>query len=601
MANFLARLKKPNTRINEEAGNIAVAQDELKRVLDVKWWRWRHLYLRARQLQAAKQRSDDSPGAQATIDGIMAQVSDEDRATFELYYQSKLNAAIQTANTLSGQRGIPADPDEIEAELAEQLIRAAEGRDHAQGLGIVPSADGDEYEIMPPEIDPRTLAPGRGRRSSSKGDSAAGAMTPARWGSLAALVVLPVLWFIWSIAGATASAETGVASDLTPAPETAIPGATPTPLTDYSSGEDVTVFYPASLEIERPDSSPIVYRVLASASELGGTWKPEIPEGSAAWLNGTYINHVFCLPPSSMALISTMQRGDAITMRPASGAIRQYEIVATSTVGRQQTEVMDQRRAGLTLIVCGSAASGNANERMVAEAVFRPEALAAAAFSRGDQVVLSNLARLQIKTVRTMPPGDDPAGYVTVEIDAELQNTTSAALDERDIIDQLEIDGGVAERLAPRNTAVEAAAQRLVTYRYRVPAHGGSATWQATSSTGETVRIGLAVAAAPEGKPREPFSATINQAAIRLQKDGSTTMIVIVPVTLQGTRDGAEIPDNFSLWIGERSIALSPQDGALPTTIDQGQTLTIELAAQIPDVAQFEIQIGGQRWRVTLP
>ncbi|MBA3469128.1 MAG: hypothetical protein H0T53_05735, partial [Herpetosiphonaceae bacterium] len=84
MASILARLKKPNPRINEEAGTIALAQDELKRVLDVKWWRWRHLYLRARQLQAARQRSDDNPGAQASIDGIMAQVSDEDRAIFEL-------------------------------------------------------------------------------------------------------------------------------------------------------------------------------------------------------------------------------------------------------------------------------------------------------------------------------------------------------------------------------------------------------------------------------------------------------------------------------------------------------------------------------------
>ena len=494
----------------------------------------------------------------------------------------------------------------IEADTIEQLIRAAEGRDHPDGLGIVPSED-DEYEIMPPESDPRERERGRPKRaggtSSSSGSRSSGGgasqMTPARWALGAAGLLIPLIWLIISVAGIGGDDATAQGLTTTPA-GTTTPGATPTPIAEISSGEDVTVFYPASLEVERQGSSPIVYRVVASAAELGGTWQPDMAEGSAAWLNGTYINHVFCLPPGSMELVKGMQRGDTIIMRPASGAIRPYEIVRARTVGRQQTEIMDQRRAGLTLIVCGEASTGNANERVIAEAVYKPEAAQAATLKRGDQALLPGLAKVKIATVRTLAPDENtPQGYAEAVIEVEIENVSGTPLRESDIADQLSIGGTIAERLGAQNTDIDAKASRRVTFRYLIPERGGSATWQATSTTGESVQIGLTIEAAPEGRPAA-YTTTISQDRIRIRREGSTNMIII-PVTITSNRDGAEINNDFSLWVGARSMALTPQRQALPVTLDAGISLTMELAAQIPDVSQFEIQIGGQRWRVSLP
>jgi hypothetical protein len=585
-------MRKPSgkPKINVEAENIALAQDELKRVLDVKWWRWRHLFLRARGLQI-RQRQEDRGNHQPTIDGILAEVPDEDRAVFERYYQIALDAAIQRANRQV--RDMPANPDAVEAELAEQLTREAEGRDHPQGLGSVPSGDG-EYEIVPPETDPRTAQPrGKGRsRKGSSGGETGGEMTPARWATIGVVALLPLLWLIWSVAGSPSPAVAGPTT-----PGVAASAATPTPLQDVGGGgEDVTVFYPASLEIARPQGSAVVYPVVASASDLGGTWQPQTASGTAAWLNGTYINLVFCLPAESEAMLKELSRGDPITMRPASGALRHYAIIRTRSVGRQQIEIMDQRRAGLTLIACGI---GN-NERTVAEAMYQAEASDAAPLNAGAAGELPNLARLTVKATRSRPPSAaDPPGYSVAEVDVEIDNLSAADLQETDLIDQLAIAGAIAERLAPSNARIGASSSRLVTYRYRVPQDGGGATWQATAPSGETVEMRLTIGAAPAEHGRAGFTSSIVQVDIRLRHEGDRT-ILLIPIIITARTTVELSAADFSLWVGERQVALTPQT-PLPFTVEAGDQRTLVVAGQIPDVSMVELEIGRQRWRLSLP
>jgi hypothetical protein len=586
-------MRKPSgkPKINVEAENIALAQDELKRVLDVKWWRWRHLFLRARGLQI-RQRQEDGGNHQPTIDGILAEVPDEDRAVFERYYQAALDAAIQRANRQV--RDMPANPDAVEAELAEQLTREAEGRDHPQGLGSVPSGDG-EYEIVPPETDPRTAQPrGKGRsRKGASGGETGGEMTPARWATIGVVALLPLLWLIWSVAGSASPAAAGA----TASPGVEASAATPTPLQDVGgSGEDVTVFYPASLEIARPRASAVVYPVVASASDLGGTWQPQTASGTAAWLNGTYINLVFCLPAESEAMLKELSRGDQITMRPASGALRHYAIIRTRSVGRQQIEIMDQRRAGLTLIACGI---GN-NERTVAEAMYQAEASGAAPLSSGAVGELPNLARLTIKATRSRPPAaGDPPGYSVAEVDVQIDNLSAIDLQETDLIDQLAIAGAIAERLAPSNARIDASSSRVVTYRYRVPQDGGGATWQATAASGETVQMRLTIGAAAAEPGRAGFTSSIIQADIRLRHEGDRDLLLI-PIIITAQTEVELSGADFSLWVGEREVALTAQT-PLPFTVEAGDQRTLVVAGQIPDVSMVELEIGRQRWRLSLP
>lgn len=52
--------KKPKTALNHEAESTAGAQQELLRVLSVKWWRWRKLYLEAKRLELEIRRTEGS-------------------------------------------------------------------------------------------------------------------------------------------------------------------------------------------------------------------------------------------------------------------------------------------------------------------------------------------------------------------------------------------------------------------------------------------------------------------------------------------------------------------------------------------------------------
>ena len=112
---------------------------------------------------------------------------------------------------------------------------------------------------------------------------------------------------------------------------------------------------PVSLELDRrsapPNSQPPIYRVVASTPGKDGSWKPVIPDGRAAWLAGTVVNQVFCLPA---ATLPAAQAGDTILVRTRSGAPLRYTIEAVrDDVGWQQTEVLSQRRNGVTVLGCG--------------------------------------------------------------------------------------------------------------------------------------------------------------------------------------------------------------------------------------------------------
>jgi hypothetical protein len=110
--------------------------------------------------------SGDSPGRRVPmIDHIprdaqraalLAEMPPEDLTAFDAYYQGRLQQAQTEANAAHAGQLEP-DPDLVEETLIAALIREADGRDHPEGLGFVPSEEGS-YEIVPPEDDPRRVA-----------------------------------------------------------------------------------------------------------------------------------------------------------------------------------------------------------------------------------------------------------------------------------------------------------------------------------------------------------------------------------------------------------------------------------------------------------
>ena len=66
------------------------------------------------------------------IEALLAEIPADERATFHAFYQERLYAAMQAA---SRRGGMEVDPDQIEEELVDTLIREAEGRDSPTGMG----------------------------------------------------------------------------------------------------------------------------------------------------------------------------------------------------------------------------------------------------------------------------------------------------------------------------------------------------------------------------------------------------------------------------------------------------------------------------------
>ncbi|KPL83017.1 hypothetical protein [Herpetosiphon geysericola] len=526
------------------------------------------------------------------IEALLAEIPADERATFQAFYQERLYAAMQAA---SRRGGMEVDPDQIEEELVDALIREAEGRDSASGMGMVPTTEG-EYALIPPESDPRLAQPAKG--SGRSGD--AGAMTPQRWAAIGLVLLVPLLWFFWPSGDGDTDTDTQALDTTTTPMTTTLALVTPTALTDFSGGNDVTVAYPASLELARDDgASPDVYRVLASASELGGVWEPDVPEGVAAWLNGSYINHIFCLPTTAKSTIDGLNRGSVITMRPASGAVRTYTVVRVREVGRQEVEVLDQRRAGMTLILCGD----GQNERTVVEAAYQPASQTTATLQRGQAATVPDMARLTVQTVQTLAPTTTtPVGFAEVAITVQVENLTGQVWTSQAMADQLVLDGVLAERVTVEHDAIDAHAARRVTYHYLVQETGGQAIWRATALTGETVAVALTIPPAPAGADRRPFITTLDPASVRLEPLGNGHRFTITAVLTATGSDPVTVDLNgVSVWSGGRTVPLDGTSDSLPIVLQPGTPTPLRLVASVPDVAQLEMQIGQQRWRITLP
>jgi hypothetical protein len=285
------------------------------------------------------------PSKQQQRDALLNQLPPAMRQVFWGYYQARLAEAVAQAEAQASNTGLGgADPYQVEHLVQETLIREAEGRDDPDGLGDVPETAHKVVGIIIPVNDPRSR---QQRSASAASGAAAGELSRGRkLGVLALLgaLLLMGVWWVWP----SASTETGIQAQASPSPRGSA-SATPssaaqrtsaTPITEVSGGA-VQVSDPTSLEFPQERAESTIFTVVASTGERGGPWQPVVDPGTAAWLQGTYINSVFCLPPDAEELLAAAERGQRILLRLANTAVRKYEVVRVRNVGRQQTEVIE--------------------------------------------------------------------------------------------------------------------------------------------------------------------------------------------------------------------------------------------------------------------
>jgi hypothetical protein len=529
------------------------------------------------------------------IAALRAEIPEEELRIFDAYYQERLALALREANSQArGTATGAADPDQVEAELIETLIREAEGRDDPEGLGLVPTAENENF-IVPPESDPcETASPRRGKAAAQSG-GAVGAMTPARWLAVGGLVLVCLAWLLFrSLAAPSAPAETA-RSQVPSGTASVVVTQEPTPIADVSVGKDITVSFPTSLEVGGQSG---VFRIVASDGQLGGAWAPELQPGVAAWLKQTYINSIFCMPPESAALLAGLTRGQPILMRPASGAVRRYEVVRTRKVQRQQVEVMDQRRAGMTLIVCGT----SENERTVVEAIYRPDPLSTTAGSVGASYTLPGPLRAQVRGVEVLTTTRElPPGMVALDVHVQLANESEGPIAWSDLGDQLELGGVVAKALPVSPRAPLAARQsRLEHFQYAVSAGGGAGTWRLTDVTGASIAVDVTV---PAAQVAPALHGTIGAGDIRIRRTPAHTTIFIT-IQLEAHGDSAvEVKEEaVSITVHQQPLALATDSTPLPLLLRPGEKRPLTLIVELPlDARVLDVRLESQRWRVTLP
>jgi hypothetical protein len=230
-------------------------------------------------------------------------------------------------------------------------------------------------------------------------------------------------------------------------------------------------------------SSSLVYDVVPVAGQRGRPWTPTVQAGTVAWLTDSYINAVFCLPSAAEATLRRVPEGTTVLMRRAASDVRAYEIVRVREVGRQQTEVTSQQRAGMTLMACGT----NGDERVVAEAVYLPpvsrELPPLAIY--GDTVPDYLHAKVNDTTAQLL---SDMVVQVTINV--TFRNVSDHTVRWTDLTTQLLVGGEAAQPVGAVDwSPLTAGNTQTATYSYLVPRSARDTLWEVIAPTGESMTV----------------------------------------------------------------------------------------------------------------
>jgi hypothetical protein len=167
-------------------------------------------------------------------------------------------------------------------------------------------------------------------------------------------------------------------------PVTATPPHTPTSTLTPLPTETPTPAPPKEVEVKPEPVKLEPGAVIPVSLEVAGRYFPVVPTtlrdeawaylpdpGQASWLAGSYVNVVLGLPYSGENLdlvASTLAISDTLTLRSSVAGTNHYQLVERRSVGVYEIEALNQRRAGLTLVLLGGNEE-NPNSRLILWAV----------------------------------------------------------------------------------------------------------------------------------------------------------------------------------------------------------------------------------------
>ncbi|HMT21843.1 MAG TPA: hypothetical protein PKE20_11475, partial [Promineifilum sp.] len=121
-----------------------------------------------------------------------------------------------------------------------------------------------------------------------------------------------------------------------------------------------------SVTLDAPNTLDVLDKqwvVMPQNIGVDGLWNPEIDEASAAWINGTIVNHVLGLAGSeaNRALLEGLAPGDRMTITTRQGVTHAFTFDSRAQVPTTDRSIYNQQTPGITLILF----DGDAADRLV--------------------------------------------------------------------------------------------------------------------------------------------------------------------------------------------------------------------------------------------
>jgi hypothetical protein len=265
--------------------------------------------------------------------GVLADIPADVRPVLEAYYRRKLAERF----------GASAPGPEQEAALVRELL-AASG-------SVVPLMDGGEAVIAGDRA--------WDDEAAYETVGAPGDRDQARNAGLFFLVVglVVVLAFGQDIAGwvgfgdGGGSGDDGLGEGATPTPTGApfTPVALPPGLDDVvtATGVRVPLVVPRTLEV-----GATTFAVLPVRVDVADWPCPRQEQAVACWVYGTVVNYLVGIPADQVSpvLAQGLGPGEVLRLRLSSGRVIEFVVESAQDVPRQNVEVLNQRRFGLTLV-----------------------------------------------------------------------------------------------------------------------------------------------------------------------------------------------------------------------------------------------------------
>jgi hypothetical protein len=247
---------------------------------------------------------------------------------------------------------------------------------------------------------------------------------------------------------------------------------------------------PAQLELVR-QGRVLTVKAAAADNDLG--WSTKVLPGTAAWLSGTRANVILLLPPSEQAALTDMRPGDRMVIRSAAGDARSYMVQRRVNLPRQQTEVLEQTRSGITLVLLGVGGNAPNSPRTVVEGIWRPAV--STELVQGDVRGLGDVATVQLAAVQPITATQPlPPGMREVSITVSVTNLAASPLPLDTLIDALQVEGQFADVTTDvARPTVPPGGKADVPFRYLVPDGAAQAVWHIERRAGERASIPVAL------------------------------------------------------------------------------------------------------------